>query len=157
MTAAPHWLEHMVPPPVVGLVCGAMIWGFAKILPVLVITFSGQQVLGWAIMTLGLGLDIVSLARFLKAHTTPNPIKPQNASALVTDGLYRLTRNPMYLGLLLLLIGYGIKQGTVLAPLAWLGFILYITRFQIIPEERALTRLFGDGYKTYCQKVRRWL
>ena len=84
-------------------------------------------------------------------------MRPGASSVVVTGGVYRLTRNPMYVGLVLLLWGWSVYLGS---PWAWLGpllFVGYVTRFQIVPEERALTRLFGADYVAYCAKVRRWL
>jgi protein-S-isoprenylcysteine O-methyltransferase Ste14 len=95
---------------------------------------------------------------FRRAQTTVDPTRPAKASALVVGGVYRLSRNPMYLGFLLLLLAWGVYlshlPSLLLAPLA---FVLYLNRFQITPEERALESLFGDEYRAYKREVRRWL
>ncbi len=86
-----------------------------------------------------------------------NPIKPGAASSLVSSGVYRFTRNPMYLGLSVTLLGWAMFLSNPLALLAVPLFVLYINRFQINPEERVLSSLFGAEYAAYKEKVRRWL
>ena len=94
---------------------------------------------------------------FRNANTTVDPVNPNKASQLVTFGIYKFTRNPMYLGFAIMLLAMAIKMQTLVA-LLWLAvFIWYMTRFQIKPEERALTKIFGDAYIEYCQQVRRWI
>jgi protein-S-isoprenylcysteine O-methyltransferase Ste14 len=86
-----------------------------------------------------------------------NPLKPQTASALVASGIYRYTRNPMYLGMLVVVVGWAVFLANVLSALAIVLFPAYITRFQIKPEERVLLSLFGEQYVHYSHQVRRWL
>jgi protein-S-isoprenylcysteine O-methyltransferase Ste14 len=104
-----------------------------------------------AVMT---GLAMLS---FWRARTTANPMKPSSASFLVTSGIYRFTRNPMYLGMLLLLVGWALYVANALALLFLPAFILYMNRFQIKPEERALTARFGREYLEYMSQVHRWI
>ena len=94
---------------------------------------------------------------FRRARTTVNPLKPEAASALVTSGIYRYTRNPMYVGFALWLLAWGLYLASPLVLLGVLGFVLYMNRLQIAPEERALGRLFGADFAAYRQRVRRWL
>ena len=94
---------------------------------------------------------------FRKANTTVDPINPDKASQLVNFGIYKYTRNPMYLGFAIMLLAMAIKMQSLVAVLWLLVFVWYMTRFQIKPEERALTKIFGDAYIEYCQQVRRWL
>jgi protein-S-isoprenylcysteine O-methyltransferase Ste14 len=109
------------------------------------------------LVLVGLGFDVAGLLAFRASRTTVNPLRPHRASALVSGGVYRITRNPMYVGLLLLLLAWAVHLAA-LWPLAVLPlFVLYIGRFQIAPEERALHRLFGDEYRAYVARVRRWL
>jgi protein-S-isoprenylcysteine O-methyltransferase Ste14 len=98
-----------------------------------------------------------AMLSFWMAHTTANPMKPSSASFLVTSGVYRFTRNPMYVGLLLLLVGWALYVANVLAFLFLPAFILYMNQFQIKPEERALTARFGRKYLEYASRVNRWL
>lgn len=94
---------------------------------------------------------------FRKARTTVNPWRPHGTSALVVSGIYGLTRNPMYLGLLLGLLGWGLFLANLFAlALAW-AFVPYMNRFQIRPEERALEQTYGHAFRDYCSRVRRWL
>lgn len=96
-------------------------------------------------------------ATFRRAKTTVNPLKPQSSSSLVTWGIYAITRNPMYLGGLVILTGCAVFLSNALAFLLLPAYILYINRFQIAPEERALTSLFGQEFAAYRSRVRRWL
>jgi protein-S-isoprenylcysteine O-methyltransferase Ste14 len=100
---------------------------------------------------------ILGVLSFRRARTTVNPMKPGSASSLVCSGVYTWTRNPMYLGLLVALTGWGAFLSNALALLFLPAFILYMNRFQIEPEERALTTLFGQEFIDYKSQVRRWL
>jgi protein-S-isoprenylcysteine O-methyltransferase Ste14 len=111
----------------------------------------------WLVAAAGASLDLAGLAHFLRARTTINPLKPANASALVTRGIYRFTRNPMYLGLAMLLLAWALYLSNVAALAVLPLFILYINRFQIAPEERALAARFGAEFADYRARVRRWL
>ena len=97
------------------------------------------------------------IVAFRRKGTTIDPKKPQKASHLVREGIYQWTRNPMYLGMLLILIGGAIRTGSPFGILPIFLFIFYMTRFQIIPEEKALKKRFGSVYEDYCRKVRRWI
>jgi protein-S-isoprenylcysteine O-methyltransferase Ste14 len=102
-------------------------------------------------------LALAAFATFWRVRTTINPFDPRRASTLVTHGIFRLTRNPMYLSLLLLLVGYAVRMGGQLEFLGPIVFYLYVTRFQILPEELALQARFGDTYLAYKQRTRRWI
>ena len=106
----------------------------------------------------GLVLCALGVLPFRRAGTTVDPTRPERASALVTTGIYSVTRNPMYLGMLLVIIAWGLylanAVGLILAPLA---FVLYLDRVQIPREERALATAFGSDYTGYASRVRRWL
>lgn len=110
-----------------------------------------------ALLSLGAAIAIIGLRTSAKAHTTHDPLRPESASALVTQGIYAWTRNPMYVGLTLMLTGIcvwsGGGAGIGLVP----AFVAYIDRFQIRPEERALRRKFGEAFEVYRTRVRRWL
>jgi len=114
-------------------------------------------VLAGAFAALGIALGVVAFFQFRKAATTVHPMKPQESSALVVGGVYRYTRNPMYLGMLLVLAAWGVWLANVAAWLALPLFIAYIGRFQIAPEERALEAHFGAAFADYRRAVRRWL
>ena len=110
---------------------------------------------GLALM--GLALDFSGLVAFVRRRTTISPLSPQKSRALVTGGVYRFTRNPMYLGLACLHGAWAVWLAALLPWLAPLAFVLYVTRFQIGPEERVLTERFGPTYTDYTRRVRRWL
>ncbi len=150
-------LETKIPPPVVALLFAIAMWGLAKVTPLMSlpanfrITVAGLTALG------GLAFSLAGMLAFRSAETTINPLKPQTASTLVTTGVYRLTRNPMYVGLLLVLVSWATYLSSAWAFFGPVAFVLYITRFQILPEEQALIGLFGQEFDEYRRRVRRWL
>ena len=148
-------LKNKIPPPIVTLVFAALIYFSSEWSPSIV--FRGQNLISLFLMMLGFLVLLIAISAFIKLKTTINPLKPEAASSLVTMGIFRISRNPMYLGMLLLIISLWIKTGAVLGFILVAGFIAYLNYFQILPEERAMKGLFSDKYKTYCQQVRRWL
>jgi protein-S-isoprenylcysteine O-methyltransferase Ste14 len=148
-------LKNKIPPPIVTLVFAALIYFSSKWSPSIV--FRGQNLISLFLMMLGFLVLLIAISAFIKLKTTINPLKPEAASSLVTMGIFRISRNPMYLGMLLLIISLWIKTGAVLGFILVAGFIAYLNYFQIFPEEQAMKGLFSDKYKTYCQQVRRWL
>lgn len=157
MSTRPALLDTRIPPPVVMLLVGALMWIVARYTPPPAFDFSLQRPLWLALAIAGLSCELLPALRFLRARTTVNPLRPQRASQLVTDGLNRYSRNPMYLGQLLLLFAWAVFLGHILSAGLPLLFALYITRFQILPEECALEARFGDAYADYRARVRRWL
>jgi protein-S-isoprenylcysteine O-methyltransferase Ste14 len=150
-------LEHKVPPPVVGALVAAGMWGIAGLGPQLPLA-SGPKYAAVAILAAaGIALDLLGLLAFRASRTTINPLRPERTSALVTGGVYRVTRNPMYTGMALLLLAWAVYLAAALPFLGIAVFVLYITRFQIQPEERVLARLFGEEFAVYAARVRRWL
>ena len=113
--------------------------------------------LGWGIVLCGVFIDLYCFAGFVRRKTTVNPLRPENTSHLVCDGFYRISRNPMYLGMALVLLGWCVVLYNLVSILGIALFVLFINRFQIEPEERALTALFGEEYLSYMRRVRRWL
>jgi protein-S-isoprenylcysteine O-methyltransferase Ste14 len=109
------------------------------------------------VAAVGIAVDVAAFMRFRKAGTTVNPLDPSKASRLVTDGVFRVSRNPMYLGLVLLLIGWAVWLGSVSPWLVPPLFVIVLTVVQIIPEEQALSRRFGEEYLSYRQSVARWI
>ncbi len=109
------------------------------------------------VIALGALVVALGIVRFARLKTTVNPVKLDESKRLATTGIYRLSRNPMYLGLAIMLVGWGIHLGSVANILLIVAFVAYMTQFQIKPEEAALRRLFGQEYEDYCSRVRRWL
>jgi protein-S-isoprenylcysteine O-methyltransferase Ste14 len=149
-------LEVKIPPPLVALVLALLIWATSLAGPAFHFVLRGRVFVALALFLLGAIISIAGVISFRRAKTTVNPMKPGSASSLVISGVYKFTRNPMYLGLLFVLSGFVVLRANALA-LIWIpAFVLYMNRFQIIPEERALESLFKDEFLAYKAKVRRW-
>ncbi|MBV6271698.1 isoprenylcysteine carboxylmethyltransferase family protein [Alcaligenaceae bacterium CGII-47] len=150
-------LELTIPPPLVMLVLGLLMWLLTFTFPAFTM-YSVSSVAGAVIISvIGVSVGMAGIIAFRRARTTSDPRKPADASALVTSGIYRFTRNPMYLGVLLVLIGWGLFLNNLLALICAFIFIPYISRFQIQPEERLLEGKFGPIFISYKAKVRRWI
>lgn len=152
-----HWLEHKVPPPVAAALAGLAMWYLARASGAVAMGGGLRLYAAAMLVLIGLACDLAGLYAFHRGRTTVNPLKPEAASSLVVGGVYRISRNPMYLGLAAMLLGWAVYLG---APLALLGpvlFVAFITRFQIVPEERVLARKFGPAFEAYCNRVRRWI
>lgn len=150
-------LENKVPPPVVALVCAGGMKLISAHSPVLAAPDPARRAAAGVLAAAGLGVAVAGLLSFKKAGTTANPLKPETATALVTGGIYRFTRNPMYLGVLTMLLAWAVWLAAPAALLGAAAFWAYIGRFQIGPEERVLERLFGREYADYCARAPRWL
>lgn len=150
-------LELKIPPPVVAaLIAGAM-WGISLVVPLLEVPALIRKAVALTFALAGAGFDLAALISFRRARTTINPMKPGTASSLVCSGIYGVARNPMYVGLLLVLVAWAVFLSSAWALLGPLVFVLYMNRFQIAPEERALSAMFGSDYSSYKSRVRRWL
>jgi len=152
-----HALELKIPPPILALLVGAAMWGVSLAAPAAPLLSNIRLVATIAIALAGVAISIAGVAAFRRAKTTLNPFRPGTTSSLVTSGVYRFTRNPMYVGLALALLAWAVFLSSAWSLLGPVGFILYMTRFQIVPEERALSGIFGPAYSEYQAKVRRWL
>jgi protein-S-isoprenylcysteine O-methyltransferase Ste14 len=150
-------LELKIPPVALVIVAAVLMWLGSAYAPGLNVEFPFQSVIAWVIGLLGLITCILGVVAFKRAKTTVNPTKPESSSSLVTSGIYRRTRNPMYFGFLLMLTGWAAARANMVAFLALPTFVLYMNHFQIKPEERALMSIFGDKFKNYCSSVRRWI
>ncbi len=147
----------IIPPPLLGLILAGAMWAIARWSGIAVLDFPGRVVLAAIFAGAGLAIDAVSVAAFVRAKTTVNPMAPERSNALVISGLYRISRNPMYLGMAMILVGIALYLGAPLALLMALLFVFLIERWQIAPEERALEEKFGDQYRAYKKRVRRWI
>jgi protein-S-isoprenylcysteine O-methyltransferase Ste14 len=105
----------------------------------------------------GCGMVVAGSSSFHRAGTTVNPMKPEATTSLVTKGAYRFSRNPIYLGLAIILSSWGIYLSNLLSLIFVYSFIIYMNHFQIEPEERILQKLFGACFERYKHQVRRWL
>lgn len=151
------FLENRIPPPVVGIVVGAINYGLAQLFTGLSWSEQPQFILGTIVGLFGLGINASGFLSFRAAKTTVNPLKPETASSLVRSGIFAYTRNPMYVGMAIILVGWGIYLANPVAVLGAGLFVVFIQRFQITPEERAMVKLFGEEYEQYRQQTRRWL
>ena len=150
-------LELKIPPPVVGALVAAGMWLAAGLWPPLPIAPGPKHAAVAILAAAGIAFDLLGLIAFRASRTTINPLRPEKASSLVTGGVYRVTRNPMYVGMALLLLAWGVHLSAALPFAGIAAFVLYITRFQIRPEERVLGGIFGAEYAAYVARVRRWL
>lgn len=150
-------LELKVPPPLVALVLAGLMWAVARLLPspALAVPMRGWTALALALA--GLAIAGSGAVAFRRAKTTVNPMKPEATTSLVVSGIYRVTRNPMYLGVLVVLLGWLVFLGNAWAALGPVLFVAWINRFQIVPEERVLRARFGAQFDAYAASVRRWL
>lgn len=154
------WYEHRVPPPVIDAGCALVMWALAHVVPQAQLWPRGASLATAIALLLAAAGGAVALAgtlEFRRLRTTLNPLAPQRARALATGGVYRFTRNPMYLGMLAVLAGWAVWLGNAAA---WLGLPLSVgllTVLQIVPEERVLRERFGAEYERYTARVRRWL
>ena len=148
-------MKTKIPPPILALIMIAIIYLSSFIVETF--TFSFQTVLSVLVVVVGLGSALPSFRLFAKNKTTISPFTPSETTALVTAGMYRYLRNPMYLGLVLLNIAATIFFGTWFGIIIAATFIFLLNLLQIIPEEEALQDIFGEEYIEYKKKVRRWI
>ena len=120
------------------------------------LAFERSGIVVWALAVAGFAIAIAGVVAFRRVRTTVDPFDPEKTTALVTVGVYRLSRNPMYLGMALLLAGWAIHLGSLWSVLGVPAFMLYITRFQILTEERVLHEKFDDAFTAYARRTRRW-
>lgn len=132
-------------------------WGTASAGPALPLSRDLANVLAGAFVAIGATFDVLGILAFRAARTTVDPLRIERASALVTRGVYRITRNPMYVGFVCFLLGWACYLAAWLPFLGPPLFVAYITRFQIAPEERVLANRFGASFAEYAAHVRRWL
>ena len=150
-------LALRVPPVVVMVITVGLMGLVATLLPTLEFVVPGQAVVTSLLVAAGMVIALAGLVRFRRAATTVNPMRPDDASSLVVSGIYRVTRNPMYLGMLLILAGWAVWLAHPLSLLGLPLFVVYMNRFQIRSEEQALRARFPEAFDAYARMVRRWL
>jgi protein-S-isoprenylcysteine O-methyltransferase Ste14 len=150
-------LELKIPPPAVGLLVAVAMWWVSRY-GVLDAVPTGWRIgVALVVAVIGAAFDVAGIIAFARAKTTVNPMKPENSAAVVSSGVYRITRNPMYVGMALFLLAWAVFLASPWVLSGPLVFAAYITRFQIKPEERALAARFGAEFASYQARVRRWL
>jgi protein-S-isoprenylcysteine O-methyltransferase Ste14 len=152
-----RYLELRFPPPLVGITIAAVIWVAASLPPIWPPSSLVHLSAGVILLMIGIVISLSAVVSFRRAQTTVNPLRPENSTSLVTTGIFARTRNPMYLGMLIALLAWAVYLAFAPALIGPVAFGLYITRFQIIPEERAMRSLFGSAFSEYSQSVRRWI
>jgi protein-S-isoprenylcysteine O-methyltransferase Ste14 len=150
-------LELRVPPLAVFATAATLMWPLAHLYRPFAWSWSLRAGSALSLTTIGVITALAGVAAFRRARTTLHPMQPDRASSLVNTGIYQVTRNPMYLGMLLVLAALAAGFGQPLAVLPVFGFVGYLNRFQINAEERAMAALFGEQYQAYRKRVRRWL
>lgn len=150
-------LELKIPPPLVALTFGVLMWLTSTTFRAGIIPIRFQGIAAVVLACIGAVIGISAMALFVRAKTTMNPTKADTATSLVTSGVYGMTRNPMYLSLVVYLMAWAIYLGNWMTLVFLPLFVLYMNKFQIEPEERAMAALFGAKYAEYKARVRRWL
>jgi protein-S-isoprenylcysteine O-methyltransferase Ste14 len=152
-----HALELKIPPVAFFLLCAAVMWTMSAAFPALTVPGAGRQVIAVILVLTGVSIALAGVFAFRRHNTTTNPMTPGATKSVVRDGIYRFTRNPMYLGLALVLAGWATFLAGTAALLPLPVFVAYMTRFQIRPEERVLLANFEADYAAYMSDVRRWV
>ena len=150
-------LENRIPPPLVMVIFGLLMWVISLIAPGFEVSQFVRIGLSFSILFLGVFFCLSGVVSFKLAKTTVNPLNPELASSLVSSGIYKISRNPMYVGFACALVAWTVYLASPIAALGVLGFVLFMNRYQIASEERALTGLFGSEFTDYQAGVRRWL
>ncbi|MGB0908158.1 MAG: methyltransferase family protein [Maricaulaceae bacterium] len=150
-------MKLRIPPVLQFFLCGALAMLVSHYLPSFSYDSSILKIPAYVIGTAGILILLTAIASFVNARTTVNPHKPETASKLVITGLYRISRNPMYLAMAMLLIAGTFLSGNWAAFIGPVVFVALITHLQIKPEEEVLTGQFGVAYTAYCQQTRRWI
>jgi len=150
-------LELKIPPPLLALVLAVGMWGLSWCEPHFALPDPARWIAAIVIALTGGSFTARAMLTFRRFKTVINPMTPGKTSSFVTSGVYRVTRNPMYVGVALVLVAWAVFLGAPWPIVGPVFFVLYVTRFQIEPEERILAGLFGEEYSAYLARVRRWL
>jgi protein-S-isoprenylcysteine O-methyltransferase Ste14 len=150
-------LELKIPPPAVALLVAGAMWAVSRYGVLDGVPPAWRIGAAIGVAAIGGAFDVAGIIAFRRAKTTVNPMKPEKSAALVSSGVYRISRNPMYVGMVFILLAWAVYLASPWALLGPLAFAAYITRFQIKPEERVLAARFGAEFSSYQARVRRWL
>lgn len=150
-------MENKIPPLILVAILAFIMWGISKVTPAIALNDTTHMVTVFLFAASGVIFCVTGVHSFKRAKTTVDPIHIETTSSLVTSGIYRISRNPMYVGFALLLGAWAVYLASPWALIGVPAFVIYIDRFQIVPEERVLLKLFGNDYELYQANVRRWL
>ena len=145
-------LDTKIPPPVVTIIILSLIYFFS-----LKEYNLNVELISIILLTSGILFILSAVIQFIKRKTTVNPTKPHKTTSLVISGTFKITRNPMYLGMLLIIMSYAFYKLSIISLFLIPLFIFYINKFQIEPEENEMRKKFGKEYEDYCKKVDRWI
>ena len=148
-------MKTKIPPPIIALIC--IVTNYLSTYLINPIKFPNIEIIGVIILLVGFLTIIFAISLFKKNKTTINPMAPEETTTLVTTGIFSKTRNPMYLGLFFLIFSTILFFGSWIGIIILVFFVWYINKFQIMPEEEAMEKLFGEKYNKYIQNVRRWI
>ena len=148
-------MKTKIPPPFIALIC--ILINYLSTYLINPIKFPSTEIIGGLILFLGVATSMLATLLFRKDKTTVNPMNPEETTTLVTTGIFSVTRNPMYLGSFLSISSTVLFFGSWFGIIILMFFVWFITKFQIIPEEEAIEKLFGNKYDEYRQNVRRWI
>ena len=146
-----------IPPALQVTILLIFMWALNKVISISHFKFEEQKTVSWVIFSIGVLIEIIAIYAFRKARTTANPLNPNKTSKLVIVSIYKISRNPMYLGMLFILLAFAIRLGNLYTFPILVLYVWYITTFQVIPEEKVLIKLFKNDYLVYCKQVRRWI
>tara|TARA_Y100000768_G_C23525222_1_gene472189 strand:+ start:102 stop:554 length:453 start_codon:yes stop_codon:yes gene_type:complete len=150
-------MKLLIPPPIQALLSAILMWLISRYFQYANFSFKGMNIFALVFLIIAIIIIIMGINKFREIKTTISPLEPNRTSSLVNTGIYRYTRNPMYLGLLLMLFSTALFLKNFIGFLIIPLFILFITRNQILPEEESLDNIFREEYKNYKKKVRRWI
>ena len=150
-------LELKIPPVILMIIFSVIMFCMDMIYPITLFSSRAALLFGLLFIMSGIAIILTGAIAFRKAQTTVNPTKPETSSSLVKCGIYSVTRNPMYVGMASSLLGIACYLSNPITLSLVIGFMLYMNRFQIQPEEKFLSQLFQQEYREYCSSVRRWL
>ena len=151
-------MKNKVPPPIILLLSGIAMWFIAHSEFAYTISNPFALIMALPLAAIGIYISASAIRKFKTAETTISPLQPDSATSLVHKGIFGKSRNPMYLGLLLVLLGWAVWLQSMSNAIVLVAFVLCLTELQIKPEEEAaLKKVFGQGYIDYCKRVRRWI
>lgn len=150
------YLELRIPPVALVIIFATVMAALAYAVPAAIFV-PARRAVAVALVVAGALVALAGVVAFRRQKTTVNPLTPERSSSLVATGIYRISRNPMYLGFLLMLLGWAAWLANWAAALLLPVFVAYMNRFQIGPEERVLKERFGPAFLAYAKSVRRWL
>ncbi|MGJ8669625.1 MAG: methyltransferase family protein [Oceanococcus sp.] len=151
-----HKLELRIPPVALMIIVAACMWATSSVLPALHVELPGAAPIVAGLALLGVSISLMGVMAFRSAGTTVDPRNPDQSATLVVRGIYRFSRNPMYVGFFLVMCAWGMLLSNLVCIVFLPAFVMYMNRFQIAPEEKHMREKFGEAFNRYTKQVRRW-